>query len=72
MKADKNVFPYRLNDCFGNGTVYVGLRVRDYIAIQAMQGILANSACNECDVDEIARQSYQAADAMIKQSEVKE
>ena len=71
MKADKNVFPYKLNDCNGNGTVYIVLKVRDYVAIQAMLGILANSSCSECDVDEIARQSYQAADAMIKQSEVK-
>ena len=38
MEADKHVFPSRINT-----TVFQGLTARDYIAIQAMVGILANS-----------------------------
>lgn len=70
MKANKNVFPYRLRDDSGLTTVYTGLAARDYIAIQAMVGILANSHVlpggSEKDVAEMA---YRQADAMIERSE---
>ena len=67
MKADKNVFPYEL----GDGTVYTGLKVRDYIAIQAMIGLSANQTFSkpDFDVNEIANFAYNMADAMIKRSQ---
>ena len=61
MKADKNVFPQGLGD--------VGLTTRDYIAIQAMTGAIANPELNR-SFNEIADMAYKQADAMIKQSEV--
>lgn len=75
MKADKNVFPYRLSNCNGVGTVYTGLKVRDYIAIQAMTGLLAGVVAtygskSMPSYEAIAEDSYKMADAMIKQSEV--
>ena len=69
MKADKNVFPYKLYDSNGKGTVYTGLKVRDYIAIQAMTALSANSQLTDQSFDEIADFAYQQADAMIKRSE---
>lgn len=71
MKADKNVFPYKLYNSNGNGTVYTGLNVRDYIAIQAMTGFCGNQTFSkpDLDVDEIANFAYNLADAMIKRSE---
>ncbi len=69
MKADKNVFPYKLYDSNGNGTVYTGLKVRDYIAIQAMIGLSANPQLTERGFDEIADMAYKQADEMIKRSE---
>jgi len=69
MKADKNVFPYKLYDSNGKGTVYTGLKVRDYIAIQAMTGLSANPQLTERGFDEIADMAYKQADEMIKRSE---
>ena len=68
MKADKNVFPYKLST--GYGTVYTGLNVRDYIAIAAMQGFSANPSLTVRGFDEIADMAYLQADEMIKRSEV--
>lgn len=72
MKADKNVFPYKLNNSNGVGTVYTGLNVRDYIAIQAMTGLSANPVFKDKSYTEIADMSYKQADAMIRRSEVKD
>lgn len=72
MKADKNVFPYKLYDSNGKGTVYVGLTVRDYTAIQVMGGLSANPELNDREFDEIADMAYKQADAMIKRSELHE
>lgn len=72
MKADKNVFPYKLYDSNGKGTVYVGLTARDYIAIQVMVGLSANPELNDREFDEIADMAYKQADAMIKRSAVKD
>lgn len=69
MKADKNVFPYKLRDVNGAATVYTGLKVRDYIAIQAMTGLSANPQLSERGFDEIADMAYKQADEMIKRSE---
>lgn len=68
MKADKNVFPYD----YGSATVYTGLTARDYIAIQALIGLSANSDFTKKDYEEIADMAYKQADAMIKRSEAHE
>ena len=47
MKADKNVFPYRLQKGCGSATVYTGLEARDYIAAQALIGLSANPEFTE-------------------------
>jgi hypothetical protein len=72
MKADKNVFPYKLTNSNGVGTIYTGLTARDYIAIQAMTGLSANPEFTQKRFDEIADMAYEQADAMIKRSEVKD
>lgn len=72
MKADKNVFPYQLDEGNGNVTAYTGLTARDYIAIQAMTGLSANPELNERSWEDIADMAYKQADAMIKRSEVKD
>ena len=69
MKADKNVFPYKLRDGNGGATVYKGLNARDYIAIQAMVGLSVNSNLTTRGFDEIADMAYKQADEMIKRSE---
>lgn len=65
MKADANVFPYEL----GDGTVYTGLTVRDYIAIQVMTGFSANQGLNTQSLETLADMAYKQADEMIKRSE---
>lgn len=72
MKADKNVFPYKLCRGDGSATVYTGLTARDYIAIQAMTGLCSNSRLYMYGPEEIAGMAYRMADAMIKQSEVRD
>ena len=69
MKADKNVFPYRLQKGDGSATVYTGLEARDYIATQAMIGLSANPEFTKKGYEEIADMAYKQADAMIKRSE---
>ena len=71
MKADKNVFPYQLDEGNGNVITYTGLTTRDYIAIQAMVGLSANSEYSSRGFEDIADMAYKQADAMIKGSEVK-
>lgn len=78
MKADKNVFPYRISDGFTT-TVHTGLTVRDYTAIQAMTGLLAGISASYSlrgqpmpSYESIAEDAFAMADAMIKQSEVKD
>jgi hypothetical protein len=72
MKADKNVFPYELQNSNGKTTVYTGLTIRDYIAIQAMAGLSANTDLTRKGFDEIADMAYKQADAMIERSGVKD
>lgn len=69
MKADKNVFPYKLHNSNGQGTVYVGLTARDYIAIQAMTGFCSNSGLYMYGPEEIAGMAHKMTDAMLKRSE---
>lgn len=70
MKASNHVFPSELNN-----VVFQGLEVRDYIAIQAMTGLLAGISASHSLApmpphESIAKDCYKMADAMIKQSEV--
>ncbi len=74
MKAGKNVFPYQLDEGNGNVITYTGLNVRDYIAIQAMTGLLAGIAASRGPIpmpsyESIAKDCYKMADAMIERSE---
>lgn len=48
------------------------MKMRDYIAIKAMQGLLANPAYAEATFEQWANMAYSAADAMIKRSEIEE
>lgn len=64
MKGTFHVFPSKINN-----TVFQGLEVRDYIAIQAMMGLNANPNLTEQGFDEIANMAYRQADAMIERSE---
>lgn len=64
MKATFHVFPSKINN-----TVFQGLEVRDYIAIQAMTGLSANPELTQRGFDEIADMAYKQADAMIERSE---
>lgn len=70
MKDTQNVFPYKICGDDGITTVYKGLTVRDYIAIQAMTGLSANPGQNERSFEDITDMAYKQADAMLKQSEV--
>ena len=55
---------------YGEGdTVTAGMSLRDYFAAKAMQGISANTECNERTFEEIAEISYKQADAMLKARE---
>jgi len=47
-----------------------GLTARDYIAIKAMQGILASGDINAMpDTYEVTSRAYRVADAMIEESQ---
>lgn len=68
MKATDYAYPIHAEN--HAGYLHFGITVRDYIAIQAMVGLSANSKLR-MDENEIADFAYRMADAMIKQSEVK-
>lgn len=63
MKADDRVFSN-----LGDGHEYDGLTARDYIAIQAMNGVLAKDINTNLSDADIARICYAMADEMIKAS----
>lgn len=65
MKATDSVFPTE-------STTTSGITVRDYIAIQVITGLSANSELNDRGFGEIADIAYRQADAMIKRSETHE
>ena len=71
MKADKNMFPYELSNSNGHITVYTGLNVRDYIAIQAMQGFCSNPNLAIKEFENVPEMAYKLADKMIEESEKK-
>ena len=64
MKKADYVFPIK-----GELSIHFGISVRDYIAIQAMVGLCANTRLIDRSFDEIADYAYEQADAMIKRSE---
>lgn len=68
MKADKNVFPYKHYNGLTT-TVYTGLEVRDYIAIQAMQGFCSNPNLAIKEFENVPEMAYKLADKMIEESE---
>ena len=48
------------------------ITIRDYIAIQAMQAIIASPNFHNADTVAVAKDAYKVADAMIEQSEVRD
>ena len=62
MEPKDDVFPYV------NATVHTGICMRDYIAIQAMNGILSSGLFGATNTELIASRAYELADAMIKES----
>lgn len=69
MKTTDYVFPLHAEN--RAGYYHTGLEARDYIAIQAMQATVASPNLSNADTTAVARDAYRIADAMIKQSEVK-
>ena len=73
MKATDHVYPIHAEN--HAGYLHFGLDARDYIAIQAMTGLLAGISSDRVlpmpSYEAIAEDCYKMADAMIKQSEVK-
>lgn len=63
MKETDYVYPVQIGDA------HYGLSARDYIAIQAMVGLSANTEQNGRSFEDIADMAYKQADAMIKRSE---
>lgn len=71
MKETDYVYPVHSES--HAGYLHFGLEVRDYIAIQAMVGILANSRVLPSGREQaIADLAYKQADAMIERSEAHE
>lgn len=72
MTATDNVYPIHAEN--RAGYLHFGLEARDYIAIQAMTGLLAGISSERAlpmpSYESIAKDCYKMADAMIKQSEV--
>lgn len=63
MKSEDRVFPQ-----VTKGDKNAGITVRDYIAIQAMRGIIAKRGVTE-DRDDTVKLAYDLADEMIQESE---
>ena len=68
MNKNDYTFPYE------SAEFNRGLTVRDYIAIKAMQGILANPKLtpdfDTAIVENVESRAYEFADSMIKWSEI--
>lgn len=71
MKATDNVYPIHAEN--HAGYLHFGLKARDYIAIQAMVGLLAGISSERTlpmpSYESIAEDCYNMADAMIERSE---
>ena len=48
------------------GVTYLGLSARDYFAAKAMAGLLAHPESDMHENDELARQAFNIADAMLE------
>lgn len=51
---------------FNNLTAYMGLTMRDVFAAAALQGLIFHNSFGEVSDENIAKGSYQYADAMIE------
>ena len=69
MRADSLVYPHDELRPDGQRRQHFGLSVRDYIAIQAMQGLLAGDTDCLLEPSEVARFAYEQADLMIAASQ---
>lgn len=77
MEGGDLAFPFEEKDNGEVMAVHEGLSKRDYIAIQAMNGLtsrceprdLINSSSSSLFKAEIAKACYEIADAMIEQSQ---
>ena len=69
MRADSLVDPHDELRPDGQRRQHFGLSVRDYIAIQAMQGLLAGDTDCLLEPSEVARFAYEQADLMIAASQ---
>lgn len=67
MKATDYAYPIHAEN--HAGYLHFGITVRDYIAIQAMTGLLSNPDHALISEECMAIMSYKMADAMIKRSE---
>lgn len=75
MKATDYAYPVHAEN--HAGYLHFGLNARDYIAIQAMTGLLAGISASHGSrpmpsYESIATDCYKMADAMIKRSETNE
>jgi len=67
---DKHDYAFATGDRNNGGQE--GLSARDYIAVQAMNGLCVNAGRNSLKIEEpetIAKIAYEIADALIKQSQ---
>lgn len=60
------------NPVFAAAAADTSVTIRDYIAIQVMVGLSANPELTDRTYDDMVKIAYKQADAMIKQSEVKD
>jgi hypothetical protein len=52
-------------------TSFKGMSLRDYFAAAALQGMSANTLCNDWPPEILAKTAYQQADAMLAAREAK-
>ena len=68
-----NKYDHEVNDPFGlpvpaeGGVTYPGLTKREYIAIEAMKGFIANNDYQNVGPHDVAARSAYMADLMIKE-----
>ncbi len=61
------VFPFEVASEDGKASCFCsGMKMRDYFAAKAMQGLLANPDFSELTTEETAKLAYEMADAMVR------
>ena len=60
--ADHPAFPCKIE---GIGPIATGLTIREYAAIQALQGLLANPETESSDPAKLAQWAFDYADALL-------